>query len=164
MKRASMKFTKGESGLYEKQEAEVSSLISKHEIKDLLEDFYPRREERWAADQSMCEEMTKMDVTIRAYISIPFREEEPLGEWYNLVLFDDLAFIDTFEKSELHKFAKKSLSPDSFTHVSVRRGVVQNSDDLSGAIHLHVTRSVMITYGADGGMERKVFNENDCSD
>ena len=124
----------------------------------------PRREERWAADQSMCEEMTKMDVTIRAYISIPFREEEPLGEWYNLVLFDDLAFIDTFEKSELHKFAKKSLSPDSFTHVSVRRGVVQNSDDLSGAIHLHVTRSVMITYGADGGMERKVFNENDCSD
>ena len=38
MKRASMKFTKGESGLYEKQEAEVSSLISKHEIKDLLEE------------------------------------------------------------------------------------------------------------------------------
>ena len=130
----------------------------------------PKREERWAADQQMCEEMTTMSPSIIAYISIPFDPAEPNREWFNLVLFDKVEFIQSFEKSDVHKYAKESLSSDSFTHVSVRRGIVKADDDEEEAnkykVRLHVTRSVVITYGLErdeGGderikMERKVFN------
>jgi hypothetical protein len=137
----------------------------------------PKREERWAADQKMCEEMTTMSPSILAYISIPFDPAEPNGEWFNLVLFDNIEFINTFEKSQIHKFAKEALSSDSFTHVSVRRGVVEINDheeedgneNKYNDIKLNVTRSVMITYGFEGEggkdkcikMERKVYCKDD---
>ena len=67
--------------------------------------------------------------------------------------FTDLAFIEKFEKSQAHQFARDYLSPDCFTHVCVRRGKIRARD---GQIFLEVTRSVMLQYGKDGNFKRDV--------
>ena len=67
-------------------------------------------------------------------------------------------FIDTFEKSAAHRFARDNLSPDSFTHVCVRRGVLRRNKD---EIYLDVARTVLIRYGKDGNFKRDVFLADD---
>ena len=82
----------------------------------------PRRDERWDSDEKMCAELGTMHPGIIYYVSIPFDPLIPDGEWYNLVLFDDVRFLDAFERSETHRYAREVLSGDSFRDVCVRRG------------------------------------------
>merc|ERR1711871_1166775 len=77
------------------------------------------REKRWGTDELLCKELRNMDPSILAYISLPFLESEPNREWFNLVLFKDMNFLDVFEKSTAHQYARDYLSPESFTNVCV---------------------------------------------
>ena len=84
----------------------------------------PRRDERWDSDEKMCAELATMHPGIIYYVSIPFDPLNPDGEWYNLVLFDDVRFLEAFERSETHRYAREVLSGDSFRDVCVRRGSI----------------------------------------
>ena len=97
-----------------------------------------------------------MDPSILAYISLPFLESEPNREWFNLVLFKDMNFLDVFEKSTAHQYARDYLSPESFTNVCVRRGYVRCTKLEGGEqrIFLDVTRTVHIRYYKEGEEEK----------
>ena len=99
-----------------------------------------------------------MEPTIYAYISIP--EDHTSGaDWFNLVLFQNRAFFDRFEQSELHRKAKETLSKESFKTVCVRRGTIRGGIEVSMPC-VRVENSVLITYTDDSaeGMERKVHH------
>ena len=119
------------------------------------------REKRWETDELLCNEMRTMEPTILAYISLPFIESEPNKEWFNLVLFTDMNFLDIFEKSKAHQYARDYLSPESFTHVCVRRGFIRLREQQDGKsnIFLDVTRTVHIRYkeGEEGNFDRQVY-------
>lgn len=114
------------------------------------------REKRWGTDELLCKELRNMDPSILAYISLPFLESEPNREWFNLVLFKDMNFLDVFEKSTAHQYARDYLSPESFTNVCVRRGYVRCTKLEGGEqrIFLDVTRTVHIRYYKEGEEEK----------
>ena len=123
------------------------------------------REKRWETDELLCKEMRSMDPTILAYISLPFIESEPYKEWFNLVLFKDMSFLDIFEKSKAHQYARDYLSPESFTHVCVRRGLIRLTEKVGekAGIFLDVTRTVHIRYkeGEEGNFDRQVYESSE---
>ena len=75
---------------------------------------------RWRCDQNMCEELLTMTPTVYSYVSVPTNDDR--GDWFNLVLFKDPGFLQTFETSLFHRHAIEFLSPDSFSHICVRSG------------------------------------------
>jgi len=103
--------------------------------------------ERWKCDEQMCEELLTMSPTVYAYISVSVSKDplvNPNGDWFNLVFFPDMGFLNEFNTSKFHGHAKEFLSPASFTDVCVRSGSWVGGVRAGKSI---VHKSVLITEG-----------------